>query len=289
MGGQEEWSFLVWKEREGLLGAAALEYPEPFADLDKHLKAVPKAHVEALGELTFMYLDLEDLKQSIPYQPEELEKKGLKELEKKGLTLMSVIGGFEAWITLESWSQTAWPPGKAFPEKWKIWAFPLLAKTFSALDATSEGALARSLIGAFLFRLEGWFDPNTPREAGMPPEEPPEPLEPFLGESLQSYLKRAEAHYHAFKEWAKGYQGEASPKWRTRERDLIFLAWHEVEGLTEEEIAHRVEERIRTGHRTARYFFEGRRAEPLGEDLTGSLPELIHKAIVLTRKRLRIT
>ncbi|WP_448377612.1 hypothetical protein [Fervidobacterium sp.] len=273
MGGQEEWSFLVWEERKGLLGAAALEYPEPFADLDKHLKAVPKAHVEGLGELTYMYLALEDLKRSLPPQPNPMEE----------------TMGLEAWDALSSWSKRAWPPGKVFPEKWKIWAFPLLASTFSALDATSEGALARSLAGAFLFRIESWLDPNTPREAGLPPEEPPEPLEPFMGESLQSYLKRAEAHYHAFKEWAKRYQGEVSPVWRTRNRDLLFLAWREVEELTEEEIAHRVEERIHTGHPTARYFFEGRRAESLGEDLTGSLPELIHKAIVLTRKRLRIT
>jgi hypothetical protein len=275
MGEQKEWSFLIWEERKGLLGAAALEYPEPFAALDRYLKAVPRRHVETLGTVIYTLLDLEELKRFLPPQPKP----------------MGAITGLVAWMALEHWSRESWPPGKVFPEKWKVWAFPLLASTFIASEAPSEGeaALARSLIGTFLFQIEGWFDPNTPREAGMPLEEPPEPLEPLLGESLQGYLKRAEAHYRAFKKWQEGYEGEVAQTWATRKRNLLFLAWREVEGLTEEEIAHRVEERIRTGHRTARYLFEGRKAEPLGEDRTGSLPELIHKAIVLTRKRLRIT
>jgi len=62
MGEQKEWSFLIWEERKGLLGAAALEYPEPFAALDRYLKAVPRRHVETLGTVMYTLLDLEELK-----------------------------------------------------------------------------------------------------------------------------------------------------------------------------------------------------------------------------------
>lgn len=273
MGEQEEWSFLVWEERKGLLGAAALEYPEPFTSLGSYLGEVPKEAIERLSWFIMVGYSLRPLEalQNVP--PEDLaSKRSFSEPPWVGIL---------AWQALEKWRLRAWPPKTRFPLKWRPWAYPLLADAAVIVPEHPRD----NLLGAFYIRYftHLGFGQTTPSR----PE--PEPPIPWGFESEKDYLKRAKAFYYDYQAYLYEKGLEKARTWRTRQRDLLFLAWHEVEGLTEEEIAHRVEERIRTGHPTARYLFEGRRAESLGEDLTGSLPELIHKAIVLTRKRLRIT
>ena len=273
MGEQKEWSFLIWEERKGLLGAAALEYPEPFALLGPYLAEAPKEAVERLSWFLKpgYTLKLLEALQNVP--PEDLASK-------RDFSVPPWVG-ILAWQALEKWRFRAWPPKPRFPLKWRPWAYPLLADAAVIFpDCPRDSLLAAFYIRHFTHLGFGQATSSCPE---------PEPPIPWGFESEKDYLKRAKAFYHDYQAYLYEKGLEKARTWRTRQRDLIFLVWHEVEGLTEEEIAHRVEERIRTGHRTARYLFEGRKAEPLGEDRTGSLPELIHKAIVLTRERLRIT
>jgi hypothetical protein len=75
MGEQKEWSFLIWEERKGLLGAAALEYPEPFALLGPYLAEAPKEAVERLSWFLMpgYTLKLLEALQNVP--PEDLASK----------------------------------------------------------------------------------------------------------------------------------------------------------------------------------------------------------------------
>ncbi|BFH76285.1 hypothetical protein TthTF19_14400 [Thermus thermophilus] len=211
-----KWSFLVYQERQGLLGAACLLHPGPFEALKDFTDDLPGASLEALGALAYDVAS-----------PAELEEV-MKALERRPLR------GENAYWVLEDWRKRAWFAKARFPEAWRGWAYPILAEV--ALEAREAGTSpAKMLEAAFFFRVEGWAERPYP-----PPDEPPP--EPWLGESKSSYLERAGRYYDEYQERLKAVPREVAPSWATRKRDLLLLALKEVEGLSYAQVLQRADE-----------------------------------------------
>ncbi|MGC8968013.1 MAG: hypothetical protein ACP5JV_06795, partial [Thermus sp.] len=120
------------------------------------------------------------------------------------------------------------------------------------------------------------------RETGVEPSL--EPLEPLFGESKEAFLKRAAAYYEEWQAFAAMYPHAIARPWPTRKRDLLFLAWHEVEGLSYRAIADRALERLEGGHPTAWFLEEG-----YGQGKGRFSEDTVAKAVQGARRRLAIT
>lgn len=241
---------IVWQERLALIGALAMEYPQTFErrELDLRLLMVP-----------------EKAKQQLVAPKRRLvAPSGLQRLFAK-LQAKPDWEGIEAWDALEAWRLECWPPKTALPLKWRAWMYPLLAEY--GLNPLSY--LIEPWLTAYFLPAPRWMDwLFLSSEKGI--ANPPSPiLVPFLGESKRSFLKRAEAAYELWQTRTEEDVGnddaEASqsskeelfsegknfwfPKlhlrWPTRQRDLLFLVWREVEGLSNTAIIERAVKRLR--------------------------------------------
>ncbi len=254
-----EWSFLVYQERLGLLGAACLLYPGPFEALKDFTYYLPEASLEALGVLAY----------------EAAQPTKLKELMET-LEQSLLWRGKNAYWALEDWRKKAWLGRGRFPEEWSGWAYPILANV--ALRARGANASpAKGLEAAFFFRVGGWAENPYP-----PPDEPC--LEPWVGESESSYLERARRRYKEYQERLKAVRHEAAPSWATRERDLLLVALRELEGLSYAKLLERVDELMENP--TLAKYLSQRGASPSSEDGPNLNLEVVIKAIKGAKRRL---
>lgn len=294
-------SRLVWRERRALLGAVALEYPRPFQALPAYFAECPLEELKRLGDLSLGTHEISLLLEKLATLPE-----GLECLAKE----------------LARWSQRAWRGTGTFPKGWSFWAFPVLAlSVYTVKDLKAKGFLEEYLeehmttqgerdvyvLADFMLQDEDLKDDGLAlikllgAEYLLPPrpvvdyvemdldsytgeyEDPPS-LNLKAGESLSAFLKRAEKHYRKWAPILNAYVLKTPPFWPTRQRDLIFLAWREVEGLSYKAIADRAQDYLEASeHPLGRILAQGwgKAREVLSEDV-------VAKAVRHARKQLAI-
>jgi len=257
----------VEEGRAALLGAVALEYPEPFEDLEAAASRVDKESWARLGAFT---------------RPMSLQS---------WLSLRTTPHIREAAELLDEWQATAWKGNKRFPRSWEPWAYPMLGRALGLyLETADPGGQKTPLVGgpttlvqvlaSHLHARVRIFSATLPDVVCLEIED-----EEFVKLHALPKKEVQERLYALFLEASKRFLGKkpriARPDpWPTRERDLFFLAWKEVEGLGLEAIANRLYDRLANGHPT-RFLLQGGIAQGLGKGA-------IRKALVLARERLRL-